>query len=287
VSWADLLRQATAQLNAALGGDRRQEVRWMVERVSGYSATDLRRNETELIGTRSVAWFDAMLTRRCAGEPLQYVLGRWGFRSLDLMVNADVLIPRPETEYVAEYAINAAKAVAKTRAPVVVDLGTGSGAIALSVAAEVATSRVWATDVSPRALAVARANLAGLGRPASRVTLAEGSWFAALPSELVGAIDVLVSNPPYVDEAQPLPSDVRDYEPREALFADDQGFADVRILITEAPLWVRPGGCLVVEMGETQTDQAMQLALSCGFVNVTTIVDLAGKPRGIVAYRPT
>jgi hypothetical protein len=177
LSWNDLVREATARLSSALDGDRSQEARWLVERVSDFSAPELRLHGDELVSTRSVAFFDALVTRRAAGEPLQYVLGRWSFRTLELHVTPAVLIPRPETEHVVEYAIRAAtEAYVNGRAPVVVDLGTGSGAIALSIAVECPASQVWASDVSPAALAVARANLAGLGRAANRVTLVEGSW---------------------------------------------------------------------------------------------------------------
>src|SRR5690606_38267662 len=144
---------------------------------------------------RGAIHLDAMLARRERGEPLQYVMGRWGFRSLDLLVDDRVLIPRPETEVLAGLALDE---VRRLGAPIAVDLGTGSGAIALSLAAEQPGLEVWGTDASEDALAVARANLAGLGRAATRVRLVAGDWFAALPAELAGRIGVVVSNPPYV-----------------------------------------------------------------------------------------
>ena len=286
LSWNDLVREATARLNTSLGGDRSQEARWLVERVSDFSPSELRLHGDELVSTRSVAFFDALVTRRVTGEPLQYVLGRWSFRTLELHLTSAVLIPRPETEYVAEYAVRAAtEAYINGRAPVVVDLGTGSGAIALSIAVECPASQVWASDVSSAALAVARANLAGLGRAANRVTLVEGSWFDALPLDLAGDIDVLVSNPPYVDAASDLPDDVRLHEPHLALFAEDNGYAFVRTLIDGAPNWLRPGGTLVLEMGETQTARALDQAANVGLVDGEVIIDLAGRPRGVVARR--
>src|SRR5688500_2404619 len=153
-----------------------------------------------------------MVERRAAGEPLQYVLGAWGFRSLDLYVDRRVLIPRPETEQVVEVALAELRALGAAK-PLVVDLGTGSGAIALSIAPEVPTSQVWATDASPAALAVARANLAGIGRAAARVRLEHGSWFAALPKLLQGRVDMVISNPPYVADGDTLPPEVADWEP--------------------------------------------------------------------------
>lgn len=286
LSWRDLIVESTRRLGDALGGDRGQEARWLVERISGYPAAELFVNETEAVSARGVAFFDALVARRCTGEPLQYVLGQWSFRTLELHLTRDVLIPRPETEHVAGIAIAAAVSAARFGPPTVVDLGTGSGAIALSVAAEVPSSLVWATDVSEAALRVARANLAGMGRAGTRVTMCLGSWFEALPPELTGGIDVLVSNPPYVPRDAPLPDDVRDHEPHLALFADDDGFECVHTILAEAPRWLRPGGVVVVEMGETQTERAVSIARSVGLVGLETIVDLAGRPRGITARRP-
>ena len=286
VSWRDLIVESARRLGDALGGDRGQEARWLVERVSGYSAAELFVNEDEAVSTRSITFYDTLVARRCSGEPLQYVLGQWSFRTLELHLTHDVLIPRPETEHVAGVAIAEAIAAARIGPPTVVDLGTGSGAIALSVAVEVPSSRVWGTDVSETALRVARANLAGMGRAGTRVALCLGSWFDALPSELAGAIDVLVSNPPYVSRESPLPDDVRHHEPHLALFADDHGFECVHTILSNAPTWLRPGGVVVVEMGETQTERAIALARSVGLAEVETIVDLAGRPRGITARRP-
>ena len=285
VSWRDLIVESSRRFGDALGGDRRQEARWLVERVSGYSAAELFVNEDEAVSTRSIAFYDTLLARRCSGEPLQYVLGQWSFRTLELHLTHDVLIPRPETEHVAGVAVAEAIAVARFAPPTVVDLGTGSGAIALSVAAEVPSSLVWATDVSESALRVARSNLAGMGRTGTRVTMCLGSWFEALPPELAGAIDVLVSNPPYVSRDAPLPDDVRHHEPHLALFADDHGFECVHTILSNAPTWLRPGGVVVVEMGETQTERAAALARSVGLAEVETIVDLVGRPRGITAKR--
>src|SRR5438105_5970876 len=143
-----------------------------------------------------------MVARRAAGEPLQYVLGRWAFRTLDLMVDRRVLIPRPETEQVVEVALAEAR---RLHARIAADLGTGSGAIALSLAAELPGVDVWATDVSADALAVARANLAGIGTfAAARVRIQEGDWFGALPPELRGRLDIVVSNPPYIGDDESL-----------------------------------------------------------------------------------
>ena len=196
-----------------------------------------------------------MAARRASGEPLQYALDRWGFRSLDLYVDRRVLIPRPETEVLAQLALDECR---RLDAAVAVDLGTGSGALALALAAERPGLEVWGTDVSADALAVARANLAGLGRAATRVRLADGSWFDALPAELAGRIDVIVTNPPYVAEAEmaDLPAEVRDWEPREALCSGPTGLEDVEQIVAEAPGWLARPGSLLVELAPHQAATA-------------------------------
>jgi release factor glutamine methyltransferase len=292
LSWAALLLEGAVRIGEALGGDRAQEARWIVERVSGYDANELRLNETELVSARSVSFFDALVARRCGGEPLQYVLGRWQFRYLELVVDRNVLIPRPETEVVAGIAIDAAKSLVAERkrlglesAVRVLDLGTGSGAIALSVTTEVPQSLVWATDASAAALSVARANLAGLGRAATRVTMLEGNWFGALHDDLRASFSVIVSNPPYVAEFErvDLAADVLDWEPQSALFADDDGRSDVAVILEEAHHWLEPGGTLVVEMAPHQTAWAAELATAKKYVDVAIIQDLAGRDRALIA----
>lgn len=294
LSWSALVIEGAARIAEALGGDRAQESRWIIERVSGYDSNELRLNETELVSARSVSFFDALVARRCDGEPLQYVLGRWQFRYLELVVDRNVLIPRPETEIVAGIAIDAAKAhVAdrKQRGSIssvrVLDLGTGSGAIALSVTTEVPQALVWATDASAGALSVARANLAGLGRAATRVTMLEGNWFAALPDDLRASFSVIVSNPPYVAESErvDLAADVLDWEPQSALFADDHGRSDIAVIIEEAHRWLEPGGTLVVEMAPHQIAWAAELASTKRYVGITIAKDLTDRDRALVVNR--
>jgi release factor glutamine methyltransferase len=231
-----------------------------------------------------------MVVRRESGEPLQYVVGRWGFRSLDLMVDPRVLIPRPETEQVVEVALaelaRAIKATPDAAPPVIADLGTGSGAIALALAAEVPGVQVWATDSSEAALAVARANLAGLGgMAATRVRLTRGSWFSALPAELRGRLSVVVSNPPYVADAEVagLPAEVAEWEPREALVAGPSGLEAVDALLAEAPEWLGVPGAAVIEIAPHHQTTATSLARDAGFAEVEVHPDLAGRSRALVA----
>ncbi len=283
--WRQLRDESVARLSEAGVDDPVQEVRWIAERASGRSAAEQAAALDVPATVREVTFVDQMVQRRAAGEPLQYVLGRWGFRTLDLLVDRRVLIPRPETEVVAGFAIDAAGAL--ERPAVVVDLGTGSGAIALSLAAERWPHvEVWATDASADALAVARANLAGLGRRAACVRLLEGDWYDALPDEVRGRVDVLVSNPPYVGDSEPLPVEVAAWEPTGALLAGPDGLDDLRRIIAGAPAWLAPGGVLVLEIGERQGEAVVALAEQADLVDVAVRPDLAGRDRALVARRP-
>lgn len=273
-SWRRLLDQATARL-----GDP-TEARRIVEEATGRDGAELvlylDTDATELAHARYLA----MVDRRAAGEPLQYVLGRWGFRTLDVHVDRRVLIPRPETEVVVEHALRVIDALSATT---VVDLGTGSGVIAMSLAAERATVSVWATDVSADALVVATANLAGLGRAASRVRIVQGEWFDALPSELRRHVDVVVSNPPYVAADDDLPAEVSDWEPRDALVAGPSGLEAIERIVRDAPAWLRRPSALVLEIGETQGKTVQSIASAGGFSSIEVQADLAGRPRVLVA----
>lgn len=230
----------------------------IIERAAGFDGDEYLRGLDEKVTERGMHFHDLMVERRLAGEPLQYVLGRWAFRTLDLFVDPRVLIPRPETEVVAGIAIDVAKsmrAAGRDRLKVV-DLGTGSGAIGLSVAVEVERADVWLTDTSVDALNVARSNLVGIGRAATRVRTVEGSWFEALPAELLADIDIVVSNPPYVALADEIDDIVRKWEPASALFAGEDGLDDIRVILDGAISWLRPGGVLVIEMDPRQIPSA-------------------------------
>ncbi|HEY5887635.1 MAG TPA: HemK/PrmC family methyltransferase, partial [Acidimicrobiales bacterium] len=241
-TWASLRREVEAQLRDADHEAAAQEAHWIVEAASGHEGAEHVAVADQVPPQRGVAAVDRMVERRLAGEPIQYVLGRWSFRTLDLFVDRRVLIPRPETEIVAGHALaEADRRRAEGVSPVLVaDLGTGSGAIGMAIAAERDWTEVWLTDASPEALDVARANLAGLGQPAARVTVAEGPWFAALPDDARGSLDVIVSNPPYIAADEDLPPSVVDWEPASALVAGPAGTEDLEHLIDEARTWLAP-----------------------------------------------
>ncbi len=237
-TWRQLLADTKAQVGAADG-------KWIVEEASGYEGAELVLHLDDPAEALCVQRLGAMVARRLDGEPLQYVLGRWGFRTLDLMVDRRVLIPRPETEQVVGWAIEEMRGRPHV---IAADLGTGSGAIGISLAVEL-RAEVWATDVSRDALDVARANLAGAGMwAATRVRIAEGHWWDALPTDLRGRLDLVVSNPPYVFADDPLPSEVEDYEPSLALRAGAEGMDAINEIVAGAPEWLAPGGVLVMEI---------------------------------------
>lgn len=276
MSGAVTTRELWSQTAAVLGS--RVEARWLCEVAVALDGDEFDAALDEPATERMVAHLDAMVARYRAGEPLQYVLGRWGFRHLDLAVDRRVLIPRPETELVAETAIALAGAVPHER--VVADLGTGSGAIGLSLAVELPLdgTTVWITDVSDDALAVARANLAGIGRAARNVRVGAGSWFDALPADV--RFDVIVSNPPYVADDSPLLDDsVRDWEPAGALFAGTDGLDALRVLVAGAPAHLADGGWLVLEHGADQGRAVHALFVEAGYERIETRRDLAGLDR--------
>jgi release factor glutamine methyltransferase len=273
------------------------EARWLLEEVSGLDAAELLAEADRSAPARAERRLDELVTRRRAGAPLQYVLGSWSFRGIDLMVDPRVLIPRPETETTAELAIEEAGRAGKQRgradpwgggvtAYAVADLGTGSGALALALAAELPDAEVWATDASADALEVARANVAGAGTTGVRVRLAHGSWYDALPERLRGALALVVSNPPYVAGDETLPPEVADHEPLAALVSGPTGLEAIEILVGEAPGWLAPDGVLVCELAPHQAGAALELARGAGFAEMHVRSDLAGRDRVLVARHP-
>jgi release factor glutamine methyltransferase len=281
ITWRELWNNT-----ADIVGDR-IVARWLCETASGCDSAEFTAELSELVSARSGLHLDSMVRRVLDGEPVQYVMGRWAFRHLDLMVDSRVLIPRPETELLVDHVIHH---VAKRPAPhVIADLGTGSGAIGLSLLQELplGSAEVWMTDVSLDALDVARANAAGIGRPAASARFGHGSWCEGLPNELQGSIEVVVSNPPYIASDDPeIDDSVCLYEPHTALFSGSDGLHDIRVLTKEAVTWLSPGGMLIVEMGYTQAEQVRDIFVDAGFVGVVTHSDLAEKPRFTAGFLP-
>lgn len=261
--------------------------RWLCEHASGLDAEEFVAELDELVNARSGIHLDAMIRRVLDGEPVQYVMGRWAFRYLDLMVDQRVLIPRPETELVVEIVL---RHVGGSKGPfTMADLGTGSGAIGLSLLHELPlnSATVWMTDASTDAIDVARANAAGIGRPAVGARFEVGSWWGALPSDVAGLFDVVVSNPPYIAHGDAeVETSVNEWEPHSALFAGNDGLDDIRLIATDAPTWLRSGGLLVVEMGYTQAEAVSELFTTAGLTDVAVHKDLAGHDRFVSGVKP-
>ncbi|GAA1841430.1 peptide chain release factor N(5)-glutamine methyltransferase [Agromyces salentinus] len=223
----------------------------------------------------------SLVERRVAREPLQHITGRAPFRSLDLLVGPGVLVPRPETEGVAQLAIDALRSMADAE-PIAVDLGTGSGAIALSLATEVPHARVYAVELSADAVAWARRNVDELGAP---VTLVEGDLADAVP-ELDGLASVVVSNPPYVPAAAiPADPEVHLHDPVLALYGGEDGLDVIRAISTRALALLRPGGALVIEHFETQSAQIAALLAADGWRAISHHRDLTMRDRATTAVR--
>jgi release factor glutamine methyltransferase len=220
--------------------------------------------------------FEALLARRIAGEPMAYLRGTQGFWTLELEVTPDVLVPRPETELLVELTL-----ARMGEHGALVDLGTGSGAIALALKSERPGWQITATDRSAAALAVATRNAARLGLD---VECLHGDWYAPLAGR---RFDVIVSNPPYVAPDDPcLAGDGLRHEPRTALAAAEAGLADLAVIVAGAAAHLLPGGWLLLEHGTTQGESVRALLTQAGFTAVETHTDLAGHPRVTLGQTP-
>ena len=256
------------------------EARWIVERVVGKSHAELVGFDPEL-SEEIAAEVEAFVRRRKAGEPLQYIIGLAGFRTLELEVGPGVFIPRPETEVVAGRAMELLPPNGT-----IVDVGTGSGAIALSAAVERPDASVYATERSAEALSWARRNAERLNL---MVRFTHCAYLDELPEHLAGAVDVVVSNPPYVARAEQgrLPVDVVEHEPHEALFASDDGLTDIHRIAEDARHWLTPEGWLVMEIGETQGSAALEVLNGLDYRSASVDVDLTGRDRVAIGKAPS
>ncbi len=220
-----------------------------------------------------------LVRRRGRHEPLQYIVGETDFRGLSIKVDPRVLIPRPETEQLVELAIQSLA----TPPSAVLDLGTGSGAIALALAQHFPSARVTATDRDSSALALARENAVRTGLD-NRISFTEANWFEGLAP---ATFDLIISNPPYLsaDELKLIPEEVRAFEPGHALVAADNGLADFVRIIAAAPPFLANDGLFVLETGEEQHERIFAELRAAGFASMEGRQDLAGRSRFVVARR--
>ena len=280
----DFLDAAVRRLSRAGVEDARRTAEWIVEDATGARRVDLYLRPDVELGAAETALAERYLARRAAGEPVQYVLGSADFYGLRLAVTPAVLIPRPETETVVEHALGL---VGDHEAPLVLDVGTGSGAIALAVKSERPDAEVIGVDVSPDALAVAAGNAGRLGLD---VTFVEADLLRpSFADEVPAAFALVVSNPPYVPLAERagLQREVRDHEPGTALFVpDDDPLRFYRALAERAERLLAPGGWLVAETHADRGQDVAALWAGAGLENVEVHPDLAGRDRVAVARRP-
>ncbi len=289
VTIGELTRRGKVTLLRAGIEQAGRETGWLLEHALHRTQIDLRVNDAQRVGGEGLRRAQALLARRAQREPLQYLLGTQEFCGLEFEVDAGVLIPRPETELLVEAVARRAgiRPSAKHR-PVVTDVGTGSGCIAVSLARRLPLAALYATDCSKEALRVARQNAERHG-VAGQVTFAEGDLLAPLHAlGLSGRVDIVASNPPYIAEREweTLQPEVRLFEPRMALAGGDDGLAVYRRLVRDAADLLNAGGWLIMEVGQGQAASVCALIDATGRYGTAEILpDQAGIDRVLCAQR--
>ena len=282
---SQLLSKSAAWLKDKGSTTSRLDAELLLAEVLGVSRVDLYVNFEQPLNTAEIDRYRKLVRRRGEGEPVAYILGRAYFHNLTLRVDRHVLVPRPETEHLVEAALGFLVEGDWQRPPFVLDLGCGSGAIAIALAAGFPDADIVAADSSPEALELAEENARAAG-VAQRIRFARSDMFEAL--DPMQTFDLIASNPPYIsaEEWDKLPRDVRDYEPREALYGGPDGLHYYRQLAEEAPQFLRPRGALVLEIGASQAAAVRELLEASGrFGAVGVIQDYAGLDRVVEARR--
>jgi release factor glutamine methyltransferase len=273
---AEVLRRATDYLERHGVDSPRATAEQLMMHVLATDRAGLF-SRVEGLDAREARMYGRAICQRCTGTPLQHLTGRQAFRRIDVDVRPGVFVPRPETEVLVEHALTAIRG---SDGPLVADVGTGSGAIALAIKDERPDARVFATDLSAEAVELARANA---GRLRLDVTVLEGHLLAPLPDELRGWFDLVVSNPPYVtpEEYEDLPLEVK-ADPSLALLGGPEVYER---LSAEALRWLRDGGVVAVEVGSTLGETIAEV-MRRSFMDVRVAPDLAGRDRVVIARRP-
>ena len=275
ISAGEALTQGAERL-ASLTNPRRDAELLLLHTLQRDRAWLLTHPEAE-ISPAQLARYQTLLARRARHEPIQYITGQQEFFGLTLRVTPDVLIPRPETEHLVEAALARIPADHPAR---ILDIGTGSGAIAIAIAASRPQASITAIDTSSAALAIARENAAA-HHLTDRIRFRESDLLSALPGE---KFDIIVSNPPYVPGNEPLEPQVRDFEPHTALFAGESGLGLYRRLIPQAKEVLVSGGWLLLEIGHGQREALTHLLAD--WQNLSFVPDLQGIPRVAIAQKP-
>jgi len=273
------LSSAIDRLEAADVGSPRMNAEVLLMFVLGVNRAYLYAHPERDLTAEDEARYDEVLARRATGMPSQYITGHQEFWGLDFVVSPAVLIPRPETEHLVETVLELARGIPH---PKLVDVGTGSGCVALALAHELKSAEVYAVDVSADALEIAGANAARL-RLDGRVHFTQSNVLEALAG--VHDFDFVVSNPPYVGfgEADKVQKSVRDFEPRVAVFAGEQGLDVIGALIEQAHRALKPGGWLAMEIGYSMRDAVVNLLSPTMWEDVRVVPDLQGIPRVVAA----
>jgi release factor glutamine methyltransferase len=272
-------RAGRDRLRAAGQAEATTDAKRLAEAAFGLSPVALATGERDPVEPAARGVYEGLIARRLTGEPVARILGHAGFYGLKFGLSPETLVPRPETELLVDIAL----AYLGDRTARVLDLGTGSGCIPISILANAPGVTAVATDLSPGALAMARRN-AERHRVTERLTLREGSWFETI--EATDRFDAILSNPPYIETAalDGLMPEVRDHDPMLALDGGEDGLAPYRIIARDAQRWLVPGGMLAVEIGSTQGHTVSTLFDQHGFAQIVVHKDLAGLDRVVVGH---
>lgn len=275
----EALAAAQAGLTLAANTEAKLEAQLLLQHVLQVNRAWLIAHENDTLSPNIQTEFEALLTRRLQGEPMAYILGEREFYGLVLQVTPATLIPRPDTETLVEAALDK---IPQNMDVHVLDLGTGSGAIALAIAKHRSQANVVAVDASPAALEVAKHNADRLN--ISNVQFVLSDWFSALEDQ---RFEIIVSNPPYIEADDPhlAQGDLR-FEPPDALASGKDGLSDIRIIINQCLTHLKPQGWLMLEHGYNQAISVSELMSSAGLVDVATIKDLGGNDRVTIGKNP-